>query len=321
MTKRRKNDLETTVVLFSEESIPSFEQAEKLFYANEKAKNRTKRTIEWHRENLHCFKKAMSEQNIELDFKKINSRVIKNNFVLYAIDSWGNKPQTVNMRLRTLKQLYGYLVAEGYLYENPVSLVDPLKTPKTLIQSLSHDQVKKLLQIPDRQTFTGLRDYAVMIMLLDTGLRVSEICGLTLDSIDFNEGYIKVIGKGVKERIVPLQGKLKKVLKQYLFHRGNDIDHRYVFVTVDNNPLSKRSIQERLEIISKKAGINVRTSPHTWRHTFARMYIMNGGDIFSLKQILGHSSWEMVHKYVNLFGSDVSSQHLKASPVNRLEDN
>lgn len=160
-----------------------------------------------------------------------------------------------------------------------------------------------------------------MILLLDTGLRLSEVSGLRMDNINFNENYIKVMGKGAKERIVPLQRKLKKLLKDYLVHRGSEPDHDFVFVTIDNEPASNRGIQERIEIISKKAGVTeLRTSPHTWRHTFAKLYILNGGDPFSLKRILGHSSWEMVHRYVNMFGTEVNSQHRKASPLENLDD-
>lgn len=325
MSKRRKNELKpltaSAVTKILGESIPDFEEAEKLFYSNERAKNRLPRTIAWHKENIHAFKKAMKEQNIPLNPTAITHRIIKNNLILYAIDKWGNQPQTVNMRLRTLKQFFSFLVDEGYLTENPAEKIETLKTKDTLIHSLSPDQIRKLLSIPDKKTFTGLRDYTLMLLLLDTGLRLSEISGLLVSDINFSEGYIKVLGKGGRERTVPLQGKLKRALKNYLAHRGTDLSHDYCFVTIDNTPWRNRSIQERIELISAKAGITeIRTSPHIWRHTFARLYILNGGDPFSLKKILGHKSWEMVHRYVNLFGSQVNTQHKKASPVEHLDD-
>ena len=241
--------------------------------------------------------------------------------MLYSIEKWGNKPQTVNMRLRTLRQFFGFLVGEGYLAENPVARIEKLKTAETLITAMSKEQVRRLLAVPDRKTFTGLREYTIMMLLLDTGLRLSEVSGLRLGDINFKESYIKVMGKGARERNVPLQRKLKKLLKEYLAHRGADLDHDFIFVTIENRPMSNRLIQDKIEIISRKAGVNeVRTSPHIWRHTFAKMYILNGGDPFSLKRILGHKSWEMVHHYVNLFGSEVSSQHRKASPLENLPD-
>jgi len=215
MSKRRKNQLSVKKkmpVVSVPEIVPSFVEAEKLFYLNEKAKNRSKRTIDWHRENLHSFKKALKEQEIELEIEKINPRIIKNNLVLYALDKWNNKPQTVNMRLRT-HQFFRFLVSEGYLQDNPVDKIERLSTEKVLIVSLSKDQVRLLLAAPDRNTFTGVRDYTIMNLLLDTGLRVSEISSITLGNLNFKDNYIQVLGKGAKERTVPFQGALKKLSK------------------------------------------------------------------------------------------------------------
>lgn len=325
MAKRRKNQLqqppEQNAAKLSQEEIPSFEEAEELFYEGEKVKNRSKRTIAWHKENLHVFKKAMRENNIELNLEKITHRIIRKHLVLHSIEKWGNKPQTINMRIRTLRRFFDFLVIEGYLAENPAARVDTLETEETLIISMTNEQVKRLLAVPDRKTFTGLREYTLMTLLLDTGLRLSEVSNLCIKDINFVENHIKVMGKGAKERIVPLQRKIKKILKGYLTHRGADLDHDFVFITIENGQMKNRLIQEKLEIISSKAGVNgIRTSPHIWRHTFARMYISNGGDPFSLKRILGHRSLEMVHHYVNLFNSEVSSQHKKYSPLENLHD-
>lgn len=322
--KRRNNQLETIenhVVKLSTEACPSFEEAERLFYAEEKSKNRLKRTIAWHRENISAFKRALREQNIALDLEKITYRTIKNNFILYTIENWNNKPQTVNMRIRSLRQFFNFLVREGYLAQNPAARVEKLKTEEVLITALTHEQVKKILSATDRKTFTGLRDYTMLVLMLETGMRLSEISNLKISDINFKERSIKVFGKGARERVVPIQRRCKKQLKEYLKHRGMDLDHDYLFVTIDNDPMKNRSIQERLELLTSKAGLNgIKTSPHIWRHTFARFYILNGGDPFSLKKILGHRSWEMVHRYVNLFGSQVAAQHQKASPVEHLDD-
>ena len=322
--KRRNNQLEGTnnqIVKLDQEACPTFEEAEQLFYSEEKSKNRLKRTIAWHRENLHAFKKALKEQNIEPDLEKINYRTIKNNFILYAIEKWDNKPQTINMRIRTLRQFFRFLIQEGYLAENPVARVNKLKTEEVLVVSMTRGQVIKIMSTSNRKTFTGLRDFTVMILLLDTGLRLSEISHLKISDINFKERLIKVMGKGARERVVPFQRKCKKQLKEYLHYRGTELDHDYLFVTIDNEPIKNRSIQERFEILTHKAGLTgIKTSPHIWRHTFARLYILNGGDPFSLKKILGHNSWEMVHRYVDLFGSQITSQHQKASPVENFED-
>lgn len=180
-------------------------------------------------------------------------------------------------------------------------------------------QIEALLKVPNRKIFTGLRDYTILLLLLETGVRVSELVNIKLNDINFKDGYIKVFGKGSKERSVPIESKFKKVLKEYCFHRG-ELDTYYLFVTIQNTPLKVRTVQEQLKNISVKAGITeIRTSPHVWRHTLARKYIVNGGDPFSLKNILGHSDWHMVHHYTNLFGSDIKKQHEKFSPVQNLK--
>lgn len=321
MGRRRKNRIRQTAEpaqVKITEPVPSFEKSVSLFLNNEKAKNRKKRTLEWHRENFHAVKKAFSQQGTDLDLEKITSKTVTNHLVLYFIDK-GIKPQTINMRLRSLRQLFNFLVEQGFLIENPVLKVERLKTPERLVISLSDDQVHRLLRMPDKKTFTGLRDFTIMCLLLDTGVRLSEAASLQISDLHFAENHIKIMGKGSRERTVPLQGRLKTVLRKYLQHRG-DLEHDYVFVTIDDNPIQNRSIQERFELYADKAGLgHIRTSPHIWRHTFARLYVVNQGDAFSLKAILGHKSWEMVHHYVTLFGADIQTKHMKASPLKNLD--
>ncbi len=295
----------------------SFDDAVKIFIDEQKIRNRSPRTIDWHKENFHAVKKAFNEQKLQLAIP-LSPQAVKKNLILYCQEKLGNSPKTINMRLRSLKLLHTFLVREEILDSNPLQKVELLSTPKLLIQSLSDEQIQTLLRGPNRRTFTGLRDYTIMLLLLETGLRVSEIASIRLEDINLKEGYIKVMGKGAKERTVPIQSKFVKALKIYLHHRGSLVTDT-LFVTLNNKPLKVRSIQEQLKNISAKAGITqMRTSPHIWRHTFARKYIVNGGDVFSLKRIMGHSDWHMVHHYTNLFSSDVAKQHEKFSPLQNM---
>lgn len=123
-------------------------------------------------------------------------------------------------------------------------------------------------------------------------------------------------GKGRKERLAPFQSKMKSLLRKYVDIRGNIVVTDHLFVTVDNEPLSKRNIQERLHDYGVSAGMaGVRVSPHTFRHTFAKMYIKNGGDAFTLQAILGHSTLEMVRHYINMFSSDVVENRFNSTLV------
>jgi integrase/recombinase XerD len=321
MGKRRKNLL--SAATDTQETTPcqnlSFDEAVELFLVELKIRNRSKRTVQWHAENFHAVKNYLVKQNIPVSIP-FSSELVKKNLILYCQEQLAIKPRTINMRLCSLKMLHAFLTAENYLTADPLKKLSFLAIPKNLIVSLNDEQIQILLRIPDRDTFTGLRDFTIMLLLLETGLRVSEVSKIRLHEINLNDGYIKVHGKGAKERNVPIQSKFKKILKKYLFHRG-ELDHDFLFVTVDNTPLKVRTIQERIEIIAEKSGIKnqLRTSPHIWRHSFARKYIMNGGDVFSLKTILGHNNWQMVHHYVNLFGSDVFKKHQQYSPVQNFK--
>lgn len=296
-----------------------FEGAVEAFLKEQRIRHRSARTIEWHRENLHTLKVFFERQGLPTTPRSITTKTLKENYVLHMLETLKLSPVTVNRRIRTTKAFLGYLADEALISRDPAGTLQPLKTRKTIVEAFTSDQVKALLNAPDRSTFAGLRDYTIMLLLLETGMRVSELASLRMPNIRWAEGGILVLGKGDKERLVPFQRQMAKVLRRYINVRGDLDGEDHVFITVDNIPLSKRNIQERIQDHGKAAKVvGVRVSPHTFRHTFAKMYIKNGGDAFSLQAILGHTTLEMVRHYVNLFSSDVQEQHRKFSPLERL---
>lgn len=225
---------------------------------------------------------------------------------------------TINKYLRGWRALFTWLHAESFVPEHPFNGIGAIKSERRIIETFSKEQVTKLLAAPNRSTFTGYRDYVIILTLLDTGVRVSELAAIKLTDIDWNERTFKVFGKGRKWRILPFSRTLDKALRLYVEMRGI-LDTDVLFVNIDNNPFQVRGIQWALKLYGSEAGIKgVRVSPHTFRHTFSKMYIMNGGDAFSLQKILGHTSLEIVRMYVNLFSTDVAAQHAKFSPLERL---
>jgi integrase/recombinase XerD len=234
--------------------------------------------------------------------------------------SEGAADSTINMYLRGWRAFFNWLHNEGFIVDNPMANVKLIKAEKRVIQTFSKAQVKRLLDTPNRTTFTGYRDYVLMLLLLDTGVRITEAEGIRTTDIDWANHTIKVFGKGRKERFVPFQGTLEKHLREYISIRGV-LPHDFLFVNIDDGPLKKRTMQQEIAKYGAAAGIkDVRVSPHTFRHTFAKFYVMNGGDPFSLQKILGHTSLEIVRVYVNLFGTDIAKQHRKFSPLEHLED-
>jgi site-specific recombinase XerD len=158
------------------------------------------------------------------------------------------------------------------------------------------------------------------MMLLDSGLRIGEIVRLKTNDLHLDEGIIKILGKGKKERFVPIGSNSQKVLQRYIFRyrsRHNDSQNDYVFLSTGEKPLTENSLKLMFARLAHRSGVK-RLHAHLCRHTFATKFLINGGDVFSLQQILGHSTLEMTRHYVNLASNHVTLQHRRFSPLDRL---
>lgn len=226
---------------------------------------------------------------------------------------------TVNRTFGGLRCFFRYLSQERIIPATPFSVLEKPKVEKKLIRPLSMDQVRLLLAQPRSKTFCGLRNWVMMLLMLDTGLRLAEVLGLRRDRIDWAASRLTVLGKGDKERVVPFGGAVKKAMWDYAQWRGDVAGQDIFFLDQFGGGICPRHFQIVLKRYGKKAGIEgVRVSPHTLRHTFATQYILNGGDAFSLQAMLGHSTLEMVKVYVRLANRDVALQHQRYSPIDRL---
>ena len=231
-------------------------------------------------------------------------------------------PQTVNGDLRAIKAFTKWLVKEGLRKDDPTQGIERLKEPTHYPRTLSDAQVAALVNAiaQHADTFVGLRDLALVCLLLDTGLRISEALNLRLNEIDLSQGFVRVMGKGSKERIVPFGESVKVVLLRYLARRSV-ITHAgdRLFVTTLGLPLSARQVHKQLVRWGKIAGINgVRLSPHTLRFTFVRKWLQSGGDSLVLQKILGHTTPVMTSHYPRLFASDLKDAHRLHSQIDQL---
>ena len=281
----------------------------------------SKATQVHHRECVKALERILRLQGIEIrDVRHLNTRLLKDHFVYYMLDEMKLKPTTVNDRIRGVRSFTKFLTAEGYLQTNIGLEIRLVREERTIIEAFSEDQIRALLRRPDRTTFTGLRDLTIMLLFLETGIRCSELVGIRLDDVRMKEGKILIHGKGAKQRFVPFQSKFRRALKEYLVARGA-VQTDALFCTITGKPLYNRVVQQAIRQYAEEAHITgVRCSPHTFRHTMAKFYVLAGGDVFSLQRILGHSTLDMVRLYVDLFGSDIEEQHRKFSFLeNRLE--
>ena len=295
-----------------------------------KSEGKSPRTTTWYRDNLLRFANYLSERQHSLNIADIAVADARD-FIRYlqtGVVKWQGRPNqqetplsafTVHGYVRTIKAFWSWLVREGYIEHNIMTAVRPPKVPYKVVKTFSTEQIEHLLSTPDRSNARGFRQYLIILVLLDTGIRLSEFVDLTLEQMDIKQSYFRIMGKGSKERIAPFGGQVGKALLKYVTkYRPEPVTPRVtqLLLTEGGYPMKKRDIQSIVTRLGKQAGIdNVRCSPHTCRHTFARQFLMNGGNIFALQQLLGHNSLQVVRMYVNLVEGDISEQHRKYSPV------
>jgi site-specific recombinase XerD len=234
----------------------------------------------------------------------------------------GLSPHTLLGYVRTLKAFFAWTVRDGLLGENPMAGIRIPKVPRLVMKSFSDSEVRDLLDGFDRRTPIGFRNYTIVLLLLDTGIRASELTGLRISDLHLEEGYVKVLGKGRKERIVPLGYTSQRTLWNYLRKFRPKpalptIDK--VFLSRDGQPMKIDWLYKIVSRACRRAGIDgKRIGPHTCRHTFARQFLMNGGDLLTLQRILGHSTLDVVRLYVDLDTRDLLKQQRRYSPMDTL---
>jgi integrase/recombinase XerD len=228
----------------------------------------------------------------------------------------------INTYLRSIRAFWHWLESEDLITDNPFNKVKIPKPPHKIIPTFSDEQLKLLFSQPNRSSATGFRDYTLMLVLLDTLMRVSELIGCLMEDLNIGSRVIKVMGKGSKERVVPFGKTTQKVLWKYttVYRPEPHLpQHNRLFLTSEGRPLTKNRVEAIVKKYGERAGIQgVRVSPHTFRHSGAVAFLRNGGDLFTLQRIMGHSSLEILRRYVNLNLDDLRRIHAKASPLDNL---
>lgn len=225
--------------------------------------------------------------------------------------------------LKGLKAFLTWLYNEEYISKN---LGEKLKLPKAqrkTIDTLTSNEIELLFKSFDTKNYLGLRNYCICALMLDSGLRKSEIVNLKLNDIHIVEGYIIVNGKGNKQRFVPIGYNSQKHLIKYISQRPANVNTETLFLTKDYKAITGCVIARLFKTLqAQKLGSDLLTSrihAHLLRHTFATMYLENGGNIYALQQILGHTSLEMVKKYVHLTQAKTVVNFKNYSPLDNLK--
>jgi len=312
------------------DTIP-LEKLTRHFEAYNRSEGKSPKTIECYSSVLRYFAEYLTQNDLPDTLADLHIDVVRD-FILYLQTKkrWNSHPYsksdgylspgTVQNYVRTLRPFFSWLHREGYTEENILERLRPPRAPQKMVEVLTYEEVSRILNCIDNNTTSGSRDKAVVITFLDTGLRLSELIGLKFDDAHIDQGYLKVMGKGAKERVVPIGSVAQKALQRYLFHFRPEPffeDQDNFFLTLDGRPMSINSVQTVFSRLAIKSGVK-RFHAHLCRHTFATNYLINGGDVFSLQQILGHTTLEMVRRYVTLASAQVRVQHRKFSPMDRM---
>ena len=232
----------------------------------------------------------------------------------------GLSPGTIDAHVRSIRAFFHWLYQEGYTEKHVLERLKPPRVPKELTEPLSDMELSLIYSAIDGNTDWGGRDFAIVTTYLDTGLRRSELAELKVNDVHLEDGRLNVMGKGRKERIVPVGNSARKALLRYLYHFRPEPTHgaeNSFFLTIEGESLTSNAVRLIVDRLAKRSGVK-RLHAHLFRHTFAVRYLMNGGNVFSLQQILGHTGLEMVRRYVNLADTYVVTEHPKFSPVDAL---
>jgi len=234
-----------------------------------------------------------------------------------------NKKSSIARKLSTLRSFFKYLIREQLAASNPAKSVSTPKVEKPLPTMLTVDEVFRLIESPKSSVKKSpsvpaknkrLRDGAILELLYSSGLRVGELVGLNLNQLDLDLGIVKVMGKGRKERIVPVGKKAVEALKAYLEERGVLSGEEPLFVNPRGGRLTARSVGRLIKKYTKSSGIFRKISPHSLRHSFATHLLDAGADIREIQEMLGHSSLSTTQRYIHLSMGKLMEVYDKAHP-------
>ncbi len=299
------------------------------------AENKSPRTIEAVCSSVIYLERFLNSNGLTSDVNHIGLAEIRA-FILYLQQKrcYSNHPfsnpqerglsaVSINSYIRSVRAFWSWMLSEEIISESPFSRLKIPKAPHKVINTFSPAQLKAFLNVIDRSNPSGFRDYVIILTLLDTGLRISELTGLQLNDVQLKEGVLKVMGKGGKQRLIPIGRGVQQLLWRYITitrPQPAKINCDNLFLTHKGMPLDRNRIRSRMAAYGRKASLSgVRCSPHTLRHTAAVSFLRNGGNVFSLQRLLGHSTLMMTRHYCELADVDVLRAHATASPVDNLD--
>ena len=236
----------------------------------------------------------------------------------YSLKEKGMAPRSIRRAQSAVRTYFRFLSMEGAVEADPTDRLESPQVDKSLPDVLSQLEMEQVLESPDSAHRLYWRDRAILEFLYATGVRVSELIGLRITSVDLEEGFAKVFGKGSKERLVPVGGPALRTLKRYLRDLRPELDQGSgegrVFLNARGSPIRRKSVWAIVKSAAIRAGMDKAISPHTIRHTFATHLVEGGADLAAVQELLGHADISTTQIYTHLDRAYLREVHQKYHP-------
>lgn len=273
-------------------------------------------TISAYRSDLISFIAHLKNKQVRsIDAVK---KIDLTDYLMHLKDS-GLAPNSISRKLAAIKTFYKFLVNEKYVKENVAGFLESPKLWKMLPDILNVDEVDKLINAPNGRNWRGMRDKASLELIYATGMRVSELVGLKISDLNMDVGFVRCIGKGSKERIIPFGRSAKDAINKYLgksrarFEKKGSLD-KSLFLTRLGRGMSRQSFWKIIKHYARQAGIKKKISPHMLRHSFATHLLERGADLRIVQEMLGHSDIATTQIYTHINKERLKAIHHKYHP-------
>ena len=281
-------------------------------------KNHSSNTINSYLSDLKSFEKYLLKRKISFKETINDTEVVKKYFRYLSRSKIS--PRSIKRKFSSLSSYFSYLIERKKIKKNPLNGIYTPKLIKKLPTVLSVEEIKKIFKQSENSDneLLGLRDRCIIELLYSCGLRVSELCELKVNNIQFDSNVIRFFGKGNKERIIPLTFYAKEWLEKYLYQSRQILsnrklsDQKYVFLSNNGKRLTRAAIWQSIKKYVNAAGITKTVSPHTFRHSFATHLVDGGANLVEIQKLLGHSDISTTEIYVHLSKEFIDSEYMKA---------
>jgi integrase/recombinase XerC/integrase/recombinase XerD len=294
------------------------------FLVHKRSEGWSERTVEWYQQALGLFQAWLEEEGMSTRLDDLGEDEMRL-FILHLKGRPGLRgpasSHTVNSRVRAVRAFFNWPYEEDYTECHRLLKVRPPKPRELEIEILTDEEIERTFASINPHTVLGARNTAIYSLMLDTGLRLTEVVTLKYQDAHLDNRYVKILGKGDKERIVAFGTTCQRALLNYVQHWrvGNEREEgETLFLCIDGHPMGAEALRSLTERLSKTAGIP-RLHPHLIRHTYATRFLLNGGNVFLLKQNLGHTSLAMVERYVHIASQMAAVVSQGFSPLDRVE--